>query len=970
MKTPYYQKQLWAASPKRTGRYCRYGGILLILTLLLASCASSSRGGGGPYGGFGKAQDRVPFMPQVRTGTLPNGLRYYILKNTMPENRAFLTLAVDAGSLLEADDEQGVAHFVEHLAFEGTARFPNTELVDYLRSLGMRFGPEVNAYTTFDSTVYGIEVPVEAGADGVKRIPGRALAVLDDWSHQVSFNPKDVDDERLVILEEYRLRLGANERVWRQLMPVVLHGSRYAERLPIGKPEIIQNVPAEGLKNFYTAWYRTDNMAVILVGDFDDEVMEKELASHFTAPAPASPLQRDRFELPAPKKGNPVVTIITDSEYPYTRIDLYHKGAPEPHDGTLASYRNGIMDQLIDDILTLRFDDAASKPETPYVNAGLWESRYGRESRFSVLSAIAKPGALRESLRALLREKESALRYAFTQGEIDRAKRSLVSNIQRMVSEKDRQHSNAYISQLTDHFLRNQNAADISWELDAVNALLPGIAAADLAGRFKGYFASGDLTVTLIAPESEKPNLIGEAEIVSLIEQSSRERIDRPKETAQTGKLLDREPQAGSILEEQTDGETGVVRWELSNGARVLLKETANRNNEVVLTALARGGTTAADAADAISASLAAEMQMVSGLGPYSRTELIQKLAGKQASLSFNASHFSRSFEGAATAADLKTLFELLYLSFTQPRIEASAVKAMLDQYRTTLAQRNDNPEAVFFDEIRRTVYGNNPRFRPIEMEDLDRVSPDAALRFLRRSVNPADYTFVLAGNLDFPGLRSLVETYLASIPQGGSWNEWADPGVIRPGKTEKRVYKGKEEKSSVFVGWYLSEPYSESASFAASVLSEYLDIKLDKEIRQKLNGVYAISADAASSLLPPGGELSMTGFFSCDPRRVDELTSAAVNQFTLIAQGNIDPDIFTKAVEARKKSYEESMQRNGYIAQNYAYLTAFYRLPLSRLDQRPALYDRVSRADLQGICRRLLAQGRVTLTLYPEGWK
>ncbi|MDR1900907.1 MAG: insulinase family protein [Treponema sp.] len=943
------------------GRLVPIIGLLLFLAGVL-SCASAAK----VYNGLGKPSDPAPFMAAARRGTLPNGLRYYILENTRPGNRAYLTLAVNAGSVLEKDDEQGLAHFVEHMAFNGTARFPESELIDYLRSLGMRFGPEVNAYTSFDETVYGIEVPAETGEDGVKRIPDKALAVIDDWTHAITFAPKDVDDERLVIMEEYRTTLGAGDRLQEQLLPLIFEGSPYAHRRPIGLPAIIEGAPAARLENFYKTWYRTDNMALIFVGDFDGAALEASLGAHFTAPVPASPLNRPRYDLPAPKKGNFKAVCFTDPELPYTKIDLYYKRPPQARGTDLASYRRDMVDNLIDQMLSLRFDEAASKPETPYVWAAGGGIRFAASSRYYILTAQAKTGTAEAALRALLREKETIRRYGFTEPEIDRAKRSLLSDITQMAAEKDRQESGSYVREFTDHFLGGGNVPDIEWELEAVTKLLPGISAKDIGAGIKDYFTAGDLTVLVMAPESEKANLPSQDRIGELVRESLKASVPPPEAAVVSDELIGREPAPGAIAAESRD-ETGALVWELANGARVILKETANKNNEVILYALARGGTTSADDEAAVSAGLAAEMLGVSGAGPYSRPELIKKLADKQVSLSFWTSNYIRGFQGSAAAGDIKTLFELLHLSFTQPQLDSGAVDALLDQYRTTLAQQEEDPNTAFIREVTKTAYGNHPRFKPLETADLAGVSPDAALDFIEKAMNPADYTFVFTGNLDTAAVRGYTETYLASIPRGETWNTWTDPHIRRPVNVEKAVFKGKEEKSLVFLGWYAPAPYSETAGAAASALSEYLDIILTEDIRESLGGAYSVSVNASLSPFP-SGELALGVYFACDPRRVKELAAAVTARIQQTAAA-LDAGSFAKAVEALKKDYEASMQSNLYIARNYAQSLVLLDLPLARLDKRRELYEAVTGADIQGLTRRLLQNAPAQVILYPEGW-
>ncbi|MDR1240056.1 MAG: insulinase family protein [Treponema sp.] len=937
---------------------------LLILTAFLPGCGTTPKLAA--FGGAGNPSDPVPFTEAVRTGTLPSGLRYYILENSRPENRAYLTLAVNAGSVLETDDEQGLAHFVEHMAFNGTTRFPESELINYLRSLGMRFGPEVNAYTSYDETVFGIEVPVEAGPGGEKRIPDTALAVLDDWTRAITFDPKDVDDERLVIMEEYRAYLGAMERLRKQILPFIFQGSPYANRSPIGLPEIIQGAPASRLENFYKKWYRADNMALILVGDFDGAAMEASLGAHFSIEKPNTPLNRPAYDLPRPKKGDLQTLILTDPELPLTQVNLYHKRSPRAPESDLAAYREEIIDSLIDQILSLRFSEAAQDPESPYVNAGSGSVRFGHSSRYYALIALPKTGQAEASLAALLREKESLSRYGFTAGDLNIAKNALLSNLEQAVSEKDRQESEHYVSALTSYFLQGGTLVDVEWELETARQLLPGIAAGDISAVLKDYFKSGELKIFIIAPEAEKDTLPTDARIRQLVKESARLKISPPESTEVDAGLAGEPFQPGQITAESVDRETGALRWELSNGARVILKETKNRNNEVAFYAMARGGTTSALETDLVSAGLASELIQASGLGPYSLPELMKKLADKQVSLSFQISPYYRGFQGSAAGGDLGILFEMIYLYFTDSRIYPRATGVMLDQLRTDLARRDENPETVFSDEIVRITTGGSPWFKPLELADLAKVDTDKALAFIRRSLNPADYTFVFVGNLDLEALRLYAETWLASIPRSEAWNVWQNLNITRPGKTSRPVYKGKEERSAVYMVWYDKVPYSEEASAAAAVLSEYLEIRATEEIREKLGGVYSISMSASISPIPDG-ELSLEVYFACDPRRAEELTAEVTNLIRQTAAGAIHQDTFAKSVEAMKKEWESSIQSNAYIARSYANSSALLDLPLSRLDKRPAYYGAVKPGDLQRFCARLLPKGPAVIILYPE---
>jgi len=397
------------------------------------------------------------------------------------------------------------------------------------------------------------------------------------------------------------------------------------------------------------------------------------------------------------------------------------------------------------------------------------------------------------------------------------------------------------------------------------------------------------------------------------------------------------------------------------------LKETANKNNEISLYALARGGTSDAPEAHRVSASLAAEMINASGLGPYTRPELTRMLADKQVSFSFFASQFLRGFQGSSSTGDLKTLMEMIHLGITQPGIDPDAVTVLLDRMRTRLAQELENPDRFFSRELTKTIYGN-PFFHPLEMEDLDKADIGEALEFFRLCQNPSDYTFVFTGSIDFDAMRALTETYLASIPvpSAKAFNEWTEVDFMRPADLRKEIRKGREERSVVYMAWFTPMPFTDDDFASSAALDEYLNIVLNDEIRESLGGVYSISF--WSSLSPaPTGELSGGIYFVCNPERAEELADAAEALVRETARGKIDNDVLIKSREALAQGHERSVQSNLYIAQSYANSAVIYHSPLNRMDKRPYLYQTVSAQDLQYIAMRLLERGMVRLILYPE---
>lgn len=937
------------------------------LAAVLAACASSPAAidvgsGAALFPGLGAPEDAIPMDTAIRSGTLPSGLRYYIMENRRPKGRAFLRLAVNSGSVLEEENERGLAHFVEHMAFNGTERFPKSDLVNYLRSLGMRFGPEVNAYTSFNETVYGIEVPVEP--DG--SVPERALAVLDDWSRALRFDAEAVEAERAVMLEEYRTGLGAMDRVRRRILPVLFQGSPYADRLPIGLPEVILNAPAERLAAFYRRWYRSDNMALILVGDFDGAKLEASLGDHFRIGAPSTPLERPVHELPPPVPGSRNVVMALDDELPYGFVQLYFKRPARSEATSLGERRTELAEVLVTGMLSRRFSEAAQLPETAYAGAGAGESRYGRRSRYFVLSAVPEPASSEATLAALLREVESVRRFGFSAAELERAKASILSDLRRSAAEKDRRESSSLLEGPTAYFLRGVPVTSPEWELRAAEALLPTLDAAEIGRTARGIFADDDLTVVLYGPTAEGAFMPGEERILTMVREAAAAKMVPPADEAGPRELLSRLPEAGALVSESIDAETRAVLWRLGNGARVLHLATANRNDEIILHALARGGQSGAVDADAVSAALAAELAEASGLGPHSQTELQRLLAGSQVALRFDVSQYFRTLRGSSNQADLEQLFQLLHLSFAQPRIHAGAATAALDRRRTLLLQRRESPEAVFSDEVGRIVSGGHPRLEPLSVEALSLLSLERAETFLRESLRAGDFLFVFVGNIDPPRLKELSLRYLASLPPSTVQPAWRDLGVRRPGRTEKVVYKGAEEKSLVYLGWFAPAQYSEKADATARVLDAYLDIRLTEEIRERLGGVYSISSSVSLGAVPVG-ELALSLSFSTSPERTNELAAAVERELDVLAAGSVDPAILAKAVEALRRTHERSLESNSGLASSFAVLSEALDLGPASLYGRPERFAQVRADDVVRTARALRAGGPARVILYPE---
>jgi zinc protease len=499
--------------------------------------------------------------------------------------------------------------------------------------------------------------------------------------------------------------------------------------------------------------------------------------------------------------------------------------------------------------------------------------------------------------------------------------------------------------------------------------LLTGIGLKDILQTTKNYFSANDITVFLAAPQTEADNLPTTERIKAIFRETQTAKITQRQDNSLSGDLMDKTPAAGEILSEINDPRTNAHIITLSNGAKIIFEETKNKNNEIVMYAMAKGGTANATEKTIVSVNILSEMIAASGLGQYSRNELTGKLAGKQVSMSFWNGSYYRGFQGSSTTADLKTLFQMIHLFFTNPRLDEKAITALLDQYRTILAHQNEDPEEVFSKEFRKIINSNHPLFRPLESDDIAKVSVKDADDFLKQCINPGDYTFVFTGNLNPEIIRELSASYIGSIPVSQSMNRWNNPGITRPAEGRRTINKGKDERSIVYLGWFARGPadFSDQRNQTAAVLSEYLSILLTDEIREKLGGVYSISAGSSVSTIP-SGEYRIDVFFVCNPLRADELITAVRNLLTGIRQ-NVNIDTFNKSKEALLMKHEESLQRNLHIAQSYANSSVLYNTPLSRLSLRPNAIKAVTVQDVQALCREMLASGPVQVVLFPEGW-
>ncbi len=903
----------------------------------------------------------LPLDPAVRHGRLPNGLTYYVRANRKPENRAELWLALNAGSLQEDDDQRGLAHFVEHMAFNGTRNFAKQELIDFLELTGMRFGPDINAYTSFDETVYMLMVPTDA-----PETLERAFVVLEDWAHGVTFEDEEIDKERGVVLEEWRSGRGAGARIRDQQFPVLFRGSRYAERLTIGDPEIIRHAPHDALRRFYRDWYRPDLMALIAVGDFDPAEIERRIRGRFAGlRGPESP--RERVEYAVPDHDETLVKIATDPEQTRTTVSVYYKLAKRPQ-GTAADYRRGLVEQVYRSMLNARLDELRQQAAPPFLYAFSSAGSLVRTRDVYSQGAGVEAGGLARGLEALLTEAQRVDRHGFTAGELERTTQELLRFFDRAYAERDKQESGRLASEILRHFLTDEPMPGIAAERELAGRFLPGITLAEVNGLAREWISERNRVILVSAPEQQDVTLPDESELLAVFQAAERKPVEPYRDLTRDEPLVAEPPQPGTIVARSSIPEIGVTVWELSNGVRVVLKPTTFKNDEIVLTGFGPGGHSLASDELYESASRASAVARAGGLGRFNRIELEKALAGKVAGAGSFIGELEQGVSGGASPQDVETMFQLVWLSITAPRRDAEAFSAWIARSKGWIENRLARPETAFSDRLTQAVYGDHPRRQPGTVEQLDEVDLDAALAFYReRFASVRDYTFVIVGNFDEASLEPLVTTWIGGLPAASPSAGWRDVGAERaPGIVEVTVRKGLEPKSQVRLWFHGGAAWTRQADHDLDSLAAALRIRLRELLREDMGGTYGVGV-GGSIARRPREEYSLSVSFGCAPENVESLIAAVWEEVGRAKREGFDQEVLDKVKQAQRRSRETNLERNGFwrgmLAQHYRYGTD-PRLILAHDE----LVESVTAERLRKAARRYLDDRRHVLgVLLPE---
>ncbi|MEC9242313.1 MAG: insulinase family protein [Gemmatimonadota bacterium] len=921
----------------------------------------------------GALRDPMPVGPGVTVGQLENGLQYYIRENSEPANRAEFSLVVKVGSVVEDEDQLGLAHFLEHMAFNGTENFEKQELIDFMESIGMRMGADLNAGTSFDETRYMLQIPTDS-----PEVMANTFQILEDWAHGLTLDPEEIDKERGVIIEEWRLRRGAAARIQDEQFPVLLRDSRYAERSPIGTVESLETFEHEALRRFYRDWYRPDLMAVIAVGDFDRAEVEALLIEHFEGiSAPENP--RERIEYSVPDHDETLFTIATDEELTSTSVAVYHMLALDEQE-TIGGYRQQLVEGLYNGMLNLRLGEIARNPNPPFLGAGSSKGSLVRSKGAYLLSANVPEDGIERGLEVVFTEAERVARFGFTASELERQKIDVLRGIERAYTDRANRGSASYAAEYSRAFLDDEPIPGIEYEFELYKRFIPEITLTEVNQIGSEWIRPQNRVVVVTGPEKEDLDMPSEEALLAVLTGVADMEITAYEETVIDQPLLAEIPEGSTVVGTREFAED-IVEWELGNGVRVALKPTDFREDQVLFQGFSPGGTSLASDEEWIPASSATVLLQGGGLGPFNTTDLRRVLTGKVASARPFISSFEEGVTGSGSPQDLETMFQLIYMTFTAPRADPEYFEVFNTRNRTSLQNRDASPAVAFNDAINRIMTQDALRSRPVTVETLDHTDLGGSLAFYQdRFEDASDFTFIFVGNIDLDVMRPLVERYLGGLPSTNRVETWRDLGERPPrGVIEEIVRKGLEPQSQTRLFFTGSIDYGDrSQRLGIAVMTSVLETRLREVLREELGGTYSVSVGSSFSWRP-AGQYRLSISFGSDPERADELLAAVYEEIDRLKSSPPDEAEVNDVLEAQRRAWETNQESNSWwlsvLDGRYRYLLdqSDGRYPsgdvlLETLPTYGADLDALTPLRIQELARRYFDQdNRVRVTLLPE---
>lgn len=933
--------------------------IMKKLSLIIALCVACVAGT--------FAQTPLPIDSAVRVGRLDNGLTYYIRHNELPKQRAEFHIAQAVGATLEEDDQNGLAHFLEHMCFNGTEHFPGKLIIDYFESQGVNFGGNINAYTSLDKTVYRLsEVPTYR-----EGIIDSALLVMHDWSCAVSLLGEEIDAERGVIREEWRTGNTARRRAWKHSMQMMFPGTRYATRDVIGDTAVINNFSHEALRAYYKKWYGPDLQAIIVVGDIDvDQIEQKIKALWADVPARANRGERPYQQIEDNKK--PIVGIYTDKEAQHTSIELVVKHEPLPNElrGTNAHFVVNAITGLIRSMLGERMQEIIMNPNAPITDAGMGYYNFLPTLDAFDAEVTAKEGREKEALQLMLREVEKMRRYGFTEDELERAKTEMLNDYEKSYNERNATRNISYVNEYIGNFLDKDYIPGIETEYQMLQAILPMLPL-EVINKMAAEMVTDDNRILIIcAPEKKEVKLPKEKDILKALAKMPKLKIQAPKTQVIDANLVKEAPKAGEIVSTKHDEQLGTTEWTLSNGVRVVIKPTEYKKDEIRLSAYSFGGESLVEDKDLPSCELAASAVEFMGLGDYSMTDLQKALTGKTASLSTSIHTNTETLSGSSSVKDLETMLQLAYLSFTAPRRSEEDYKTLMALLDNQIKNKDANPKYAFSDSIQMTTSGHSPRTLLMNKETLSRMSLDKCLEIYRaRFANPADFTFFFVGNInpEDKAMRDLILTYLGGLKTTDKReafrdrNERVPAGVVHNYFTRKMT----THTASNYIQYTSYDlPYTLRNDMAMELIGRILGTRYLESIREREGGSYGVGTHGYLQAYPVA-KAGLLMQFDTDPDKQERLMQIIHEEVqTIVNNGPLAADL-EKEKASMAKDYSENIEKNGWWINT---LSTYYKLGINEYTDYLTTLESIDGAYIQEVLRRLVESGNVIeVVMMPE---
>jgi len=918
---------------------------------------------------FAKAQfDLTSFPavdPEIRTGKLPNGLTYFVKHNSEPQKRASFYFIQNVGALLENDKQDGLAHFLEHMAFNGTERFPGKTIISSLEKHGVAFGRNINAYTGYEETVYNLsDIPVDS--------PGlldTCLMILYDWSDFISLTDKEIDAERGVIIEEWRTRRDASFRMMEKYLPVILKGSKYEIRDIIGDLEVIRNFKSPDIKEFYSKWYRPDLQAVAIVGDFDAGEMEKKVKELFSKlDKPVNPEPRPSFEVPYHKEM--LYVLATDKEAPQNSVAIFikHKSV-EPSEKNLSYIRQQLLIKLMNNMLSVRISELLQKGNPPFISGTINYSGFVRGVDALVISAAANPNKEDVALEAIYTEVERARRYGFTKGELERARANLLTSYENYYKQKDKIPNDDFLNDIQEYFLNGEPLVSVDFEYEFAKIEIQSISAEEISSFYKNLVRTDNSVIVIQGQDSDGIKHLSENEAKEIINRIISSAIE-PYKDAELGETLIKNELKGSGIKKIIPlKQFGAVEWTLGNGARVVYRKADYEKDNVLLTAYSPGGSSLYETDFLPSATMLPAVIIMYGLGEFDNITLQKMLAGKKATVTVSLNQLTETINGSSTPKDFETMMQLLYLRFTNPRFDREAHNAIMSRYAAFVSSLAKDPSKIMQDSVSLYLTNYNPRTIVLNNNMLEKVDFDKIEKIYReRFLNAADFVFFIVGNVEEEIVKTFAEKYIGSLPSAAIRENFIDRNIRPPkGKFIRDVkIPLTVPKATVFISHSADFPYNAYNNVCLKVINNILDIVFTEKVREEAGGTYGVSVALSSQRYPYQNAQGLI-MFDCDPKRADSLKTIVYNEINKLVNRGPSEENLQKAVNNLLKTREEAKMHNNYWM-NTLYLYYYTGMDTNAPENYEKILKKLTVNDIRKVSRNFFGKADVAdIVFRPE---